>query len=292
MAIILVSCCASLRGQSSNKVRPACPARPSSENLDGGELLIIFDSVEFPAQSEVSPQLQKRLVDAVNELHLSLSSATDPDASWLDEVKESTRLASQDLGYFKVLADATAGLVRAEPHRLHYWISVDAKLGPKYVLGEMTFSNSSEFPGAALRKEFDLQRGDIFNASKIRDGLDRIRRLYAKHGYIDMTAEPEFKIHDDDNRIDLNFSIEEGGQYRIKSVEVRALDNSTADPLLSKKLAGQIFDPAVLDDFLKEHPELHPSDSVRISRDTLDHSVSLLIDPQLCGNADLHPRMQ
>jgi outer membrane protein assembly factor BamA len=281
LGIILASYCLLLRAQRVNDSQPGCSASTTPNNLES-QIQIVFDSVEFSAQSDVPREIQKQLVDAVDQLHEFVNSDSSPDVPWLDDVKESVRLASQNLGYFRVLVDATAGLVRAEPHRLHYWISVDAKLGRNFVLGDMHFSNAPEFSEAVLRKEFDLQRGDVFNVSKIRRGIQRITALYGNRGYIDMTAEPEFTIHDDDSGIDLGFDINQGSQYRIKSVEIRGLDRASENALLSNLQAGQVFDRAVLNEFYKTHPDVVPSENVRFWRDVHNSTIEIVMDAQAC----------
>ena len=270
--------CPLVRGQSDDELKPGCSTGPAPGNPDS-ETQIILDSVEFAGQSDVPTEIQEKLLHAVRELHESLNSDSAPNASWLEDVKESVRLAAQNLGHFRVLVDATTGLIRAEPRRVHYWISLDVKLGPKYVLGDMSFSKSSEFPEGVLRKEFALQRGDIFDVSKIREGIQRISRLYGKRGYIDMTAEAEFQIHDDDSEIDLNLKIDQGGQYRIKSVEIRGVDGTLENLLLSRLQPGQVFDSTVMHALNGV-----PSENARIWRDVRNSTVEVVIGTQSCGD--------
>ena len=52
-------------------------------------------------------------------------------------------------------------------------------------------------------------RGELFNASKLRDGLEAITKLYATKGYIDMVATPELHNDDDGGPLELVLKINE-----------------------------------------------------------------------------------
>jgi outer membrane protein assembly factor BamA len=100
------------------------------------------------------------------------------------------------------------------------------------------------FSEAQLIEQTRLNTGDIFDVSKVRDGLEEMRRRYARKGYIDCTIEPTIKLDDEKNLIDLTLRVQEERAYRVRSFEIFGLDENTRNRLSSQlPLApGEIFD--------------------------------------------------
>jgi outer membrane protein assembly factor BamA len=61
-----------------------------------------------------------------------------------------------------------------------------------------------------LREQFHLRDEDLFNVSEIRDGLNRIRELYAAQGYPDFTAEPDTEMDSASHHGNLILRVTEG----------------------------------------------------------------------------------
>src|SRR5246127_355711 len=76
-----------------------------------------------------------------------------------------------------------------------------------------------------------LQTGDIYDPDRIEADRELLRRFYLKHGYIDVRIISAVGEYDPDRRgFVINFTIEEGEQYRVETVDVqstiRSLDPS------------------------------------------------------------------
>jgi len=72
-------------------------------------------------------------------------------------------------------------------------IAVQAEVdeGPLYRLAEIKFSENHAFNAAKLRTVFPLKKGDLFERDKIAGGLETLRDLYGKVGYLDITFIPD-----------------------------------------------------------------------------------------------------
>ena len=73
--------------------------------------------------------------------------------------------------------------------------------GDRYRLKEITFSgNKAVSDTRALRAQFKIKDGDIFDTEAIRKGLDNLRKAYAALGYINFTPVPNTDADDETKR--------------------------------------------------------------------------------------------
>jgi outer membrane translocation and assembly module TamA len=244
-----------------------CAAQSPS---DPQPLAIAIDSVEFQADEVLTPEIRARLIDELKGGSFHASSAADTD--WQAEVRQKILTPLQDQGYFKTVVDITSGLIRADPGRLHYWVTVQVESGTQYRLGEVRFENVAELSDRALRPEIPLRNGELFNVSSIREGLKRITSLYGSRGYIDATIEPQFAIDSQSHQIDITFKVAPGIQYRIGPVQIRGWSAEAEKLFRSKFEWGQVFDWTALSEFFAENK------TVLRSGATLENNVTLVRD--------------
>ena len=69
-----------------------------------------------------------------------------------------------------------------------------------------------------LRAEFPLKTGAGFERDRVASGIEGLRKLYARSGYLDYVAIPE-TTPGSNATMDLSLTIEEGPQYRLDRVE-------------------------------------------------------------------------
>jgi outer membrane protein insertion porin family len=82
-----------------------------------------------------------------------------------------------------------------------------------------------------------LQTGDIYDPDRIEADRELLRRFYLKHGYIDVRIVSALAEYDPDRRgFVITFTIEEGEQYRVGSVDVQSTIRSLDPSLLRVKL--------------------------------------------------------
>ncbi|HWP85403.1 MAG TPA: outer membrane protein assembly factor BamA [Terriglobia bacterium] len=174
------------------------------------------------------------------------------DKNKLDQDLEFVRGAYQDRGYFKVLVneprlqnrDTGGGAFRIPwlyPNRPGRAVDVTIPIveGEKYVLGDLTFRNSTLFRDTTvLRTLFDMKQGEVFNVSKVRKGLEELRKLYGEFGYINFVPEPETIVDDQARRIHLNIGLDEGKQFTVRRIEFSG-NTTTRDKVIRRELLLQ-----------------------------------------------------
>jgi Surface antigen variable number repeat len=122
-------------------------------------------------------------------------------------------IAFRDLGYFHAHVDEPSLSFVSETQRAkEVNVSVRVDAGAQYRLGEISFQKGTLFPTDRMRKLFPIQTGDLFNVTKIVEGLEQLRSLYGTEGYVDFVASPmqREKPH---RTLDLVIEIEEGKPY-------------------------------------------------------------------------------
>ena len=148
-------------------------------------------------------------------------------------------------------------------------------------------SGATVFPSDQLRDQFLLQHGEVFDAPKIRQGLESIAKLYGSKGYIDATPEPDTAIDEKNGIINLVIKVDEEKQYRVRMVETYGLDPETERLLKSRLGPGQVFDSVTLWKFFDEHKAALPqdvllNDAIQVRRDVGSASVDLIVDFRHC----------
>jgi outer membrane protein assembly factor BamA len=146
----------------------------------------------------------------------------------LDEVKERVVDAYQQQGFFKVeVGQPQFEIIERVPLNKAVAIVPVISEGAQYTLKQITFQTSPTrtnptgeltlSPGE-LRGAFPIADGDVFDTSKIRQGLDELRTLYGERGYINFTPVADTQIDDARRSIGLAIDIDEGKQFRIGRV--------------------------------------------------------------------------
>ena len=276
--------------QSSAQSSPCPDGSPSQQKP---EIKVIVDAVEFHGENSLSEPERAVLAEDIKKTEFVTSSVTHDD--WADAATEvAIRGALQDKGYFKVFAQSTPHLVRAEEHELHYVLRVDIESGPQYRLGNVRFKNNQDGPlvfgEEVLRQQLNLNRGDLFDVSKVRKALQNLTRLYGAKGYIDMVAEPETHIDNADSRIDLVLNIDEGKPYRISEIQHPALRTEAQFQL--PQSIGDTFDPALWYGFFTDNQSrLPPGASVdtnmKVRRNSRESTVQIMLDLSSCQEPTL-----
>jgi outer membrane translocation and assembly module TamA len=181
-----------------------------------------------------------------------------------DEIEERVRNIFQNKGYFGVEV-ATVEIKVNDPIARPKTVTVEAdvKEGAQYRLGEISFMDNHAFSSSKLRAVFPLKTGEFFERSKIGGGLEALRNLYGKNGYLDLTAISDTAFGADQT-INLTVTIGEGPQYRMGKLEIFA-SKEVADSLQESWLLpeGGIFDASYIDEFLKQNGAALPVDFAR-----------------------------
>lgn len=177
-----------------------------------------------------------------------------------DEMGERVRALFQDRGYFAVEVKSVK-LKAGDPLGNPKPVTMEAEVaeGPKYKVGAVTFVKNRAFTAERLRSEFPLKAGAAFERDKVASGIEGLRKVYAKSGYLDYVAIPA-TTPGSNATMDLSLSIEEGPQYRLDKVEFVGKKEMTSRLQVQWKLeAGAVYDFTYPDRYIEENRDLLPS---------------------------------
>jgi outer membrane protein insertion porin family len=216
------------------------------------------------------------------------------DKSEIDEVGERVRYGFQRDGFFHVFVqDPTVRVVARNGDQETVDLVMDVQEGEQYRLKDIQFTGSNEFPAAAMRAQFPLVDGDIFNREKIGEGLDALRKLYGSRGYINFTAVPETEEDAARRTVALIVDLDPGAVFHFGKLIVAGEQSQPGarEKLLAtwKKHEGQVYDPAVLVEFLRElhaRPQVKPEEVFAVEQDPDNHLaiVRIVLSPRIIGS--------
>jgi hypothetical protein len=261
--------------------------------IKGSRQRIMVDDVKFDSPIHLSDALRQQVVSDLKRRDFNDNSGSE--SAWLGEIQAVGLMGVwQDQGYFKVEATAKEEFIRNDSTGKHVRIIAHINEGQQFRLGHVQFRSSDPaeplaFGPEELRRLIPMGEGNIFSATKIREGLDALRDLYGSHGYIDFVATPMTDINDSRQQISLLMELDQQKQFRVASVEVYGIDQKMETLLKSKLKPGDVYNRQVVEDFLKQNaaalpPDISPSDIElhrNVKRGTVDFRFNIF---QGCPN--------
>jgi outer membrane protein insertion porin family len=197
-----------------------------------------------------------------------------------EEASERVRAAYQNEGYFK--AQVTAKTVPvAEDSTGRYDIAIKVLVeGRQYRLGDLRIINMAAFSEPELRDVFLIQRGEIFSREKIAKGLEELRRVYGRDGYINFTAVPDTVFDENNDSVNLEIDVDEGKQFRLRSFEVLGANPETKAQLLHDLdlKPGDVYHAGSLMRLGKERPDLLSDPGFDLRLDEREGAVDIVLD--------------
>jgi len=223
------------------------------------------------------------------------------DQNKLDEDKDRLRNAYQERGYFRATVGEhtlTMRDVGGKGFRIPVFkpnkpgkradLKIPIEEGSKYEMGKISFSEVKLFrtPEAVLRPVFQMTEGAIFDVSKLRKGMENLKKLYGEFGYIDFVAEPAFDFPEGaPPRIDLNLTVDEGKQFFVRRINFSG-NTTTRDKVIRRELfldEGDMFNTRLWDtsvlrlNQLGYFEPLKAEEAAEIQRDTRNGLVDLTL---------------
>ena len=180
------------------------------------------------------------------------------DSTKLEEDKDRIRDAYQQKGYFQAkVLDASTAIVDTGGHGFRIPlirennpgkavnIDIPVEEGRQYHLNKINFVGVKLFrtPETLMRPLFGMTEGDVFSTSKLRKGLDNMRKLYGEFGYIDFVPEPSFDIIPNTDKVDLTLTADEGKQFFVRRIDFSG-NVTTRDKVIRREILldeGDIF---------------------------------------------------
>lgn len=202
------------------------------------------------------------------------------------DLEERVRFGFQHLGFFKVrtLGFEIEAPDSANPPTVSVIAHVDE--GARYRLKSITFTGNKAISNlTALRSQFPIADGEIFDRETVSKGLEDLRYAYAQLGYINFSAVPETQIDEDSKLISLNIDCDEGRQFVIKSFTVKGADQQTEAALRGfwpKMLEpGQIYNARLIKYFFEQVnavlPGATPEKNLIIEQNSRQNTVDIVV---------------
>jgi len=119
------------------------------------------------------------------------------------------------------------------------------------LLGQVTWSGNRALSNQDLATAFALRTGDAASRDKIDQGIDAVRRAYAHRGYVNANLAETSSRDAATRRVNYQFAVNEGQQYRMGAFTVAGLTPADARQLKSKwaLAADAVYDDGYLDQF-------------------------------------------
>ena len=253
--------------------------------------------VIFQNAPNLSREARREIAKALLDETVYAGSVSADMTRSADEASERVRAAYQNEGYFKAQVSTTAVPVAKEAAVRYDVVIRTLSEGMQYRLGDMQFTHMTAFPEQQLRDVFLIQRGEVFSREKIAKGLEELRRLYGREGYINFTAVPDTVLDENNNSINLEIDVDEGKQFRLRSLEVFGVDSETKARVLSELAIkpGDIYNAELWERSMEKFPNLIQDPDTAAKRlDERDGWVDAIIDfrkPDPCPIDRLAPEL-
>ncbi len=104
-------------------------------------------------------------------------------------------------------------------------------------------------PEVLMRPLFGMGEGDVFSTEKLRKGIENMRKMYGKFGYIDFVPEPDFDPIPNTDQIDLTLTADEGKQFFIRRIDFSG-NTTTRDKVIRREILldeGDMFNTQLWD---------------------------------------------
>ena len=163
---------------------------------------------------------------------------------------ESVREKYQDQGYFTALVldpdmntrDSGGGWFRIplfypnKPSK-RTDLTIPIQEGDQFRRGKLAFTGVKFFrqPDAIMEPLFRMQEGDLFSVTKVRKGLENLRKLYGEFGFINMVPTPDADVDKQNKVINMTFDIEEDKQFFVRRIEFTG-NTTTRDKVIRREL--------------------------------------------------------
>ncbi|HEX7010964.1 MAG TPA: outer membrane protein assembly factor BamA, partial [Phycisphaeraceae bacterium] len=109
--------------------------------------------------------------------------------------------------------------------------------GPQYLVQSIRIEGTQLFPVEQILRAMELRQGGVYSAQQVQQSIDAIRDLYGQLGFLDTSVEIHPLFHQDQPRVDVVVSVEEGRPSLVGKVAVRGND-VTKDKVILRQVRG------------------------------------------------------
>ena len=104
--------------------------------------------------------------------------------------------------------------------------------GPQFRLVSLILKGFAAFSSKTVYSQFNMKDGDVLNYSELKNGINRIRSMYADRGFIKWEFIPEIYLDKQKQTAAITYEFVEGKQYRVDHIKfVGCRDKAEEDRL-------------------------------------------------------------
>ena len=131
-------------------------------------------------------------------------------------------------------------------------VTVPIEPGPAYTWNGVTWKGNYSIPAETLDDLVKLNTGDLADGMKIEGGLQAVRDLYSRRGYLDSKVDAAPKFDEAVKRVAYSVTIDEGPQYRMGNLVLTGLSLEGEKRIRNawKIPTGALFDKNAYDQFV------------------------------------------
>ena len=190
---------------------------------------------------------KQELLDVANRcLDDRTASGAAYETEQLDSCLQRVVRHMQQKGYLK----ATLGKTLYNQSESVLTATIPVEEGPLYRVGEIKIADTKVLSPAQILDLIGLMSGDVADGDKLSAAIfEKTKVAYDNLGYIRYTAEISPTFHSKEGTaegiVDFQISIEEGPQFRLRSIKFAGADDKTAEMLRRELLVrdGDIYNP-------------------------------------------------
>ena len=126
--------------------------------------------------------------------------------------------------------------------------TVPVEEGPLFRVGEIKVENTQVLAPAQILDLIGLRSGQVADGTKLSSSIyERAKEAYGSLGYIQYTAEitPTFHVKEgaDEGVVDFTITIDDGAQFRVRSIKFAGGDNKTNEMLRRELMVrdGEVY---------------------------------------------------
>lgn len=193
-----------------------------------------------------------------------------------EDIAEIVRELYGDKGYFK--ADVVT--VRTPTTKKNVLV-LRVSPGKRYYLVRISWRGNTVFSESELANVIPFRPGELFNRTKVAEGVDAAQKLYYSRGFINYACIPEPEIDDAAATIAFKMDIDEGRQFRFGELQVEGMEVVHREILLSawQGLRGRPYNEEDADKFFNRYfsspwPNIRPENYTVRKIDEASHSVN------------------
>lgn len=215
---------------------------------EAGQVLVIV--VENPSIVRVAFEGNRKIKDADLKKGLQSKEAGPLWKAFVQSDAEQIAEQYRQRGYFETKVEPKTIKLKDGRVNLVFEIKENDKLGVRQIL----FAGNTAFPANKLTGVIKTGQSnvlsfmldnDIYNADRIDNDRDLLRRFYLAHGYADVRVQSQAHYDAAKQGVVVTFTISEGAQYRLGKVDIESTMKTVAAPDLRSALrtqAGDVYD--------------------------------------------------